>query len=717
MISFVRNFSTLFLFSLVQLVQAQNEVRVTVQVLPPYSNDIHDYIGGTANSLDLRLQEQIIVTLQNNSPSETQQIKLIPTITGDNGLFAAVNIGYLPNRSILLGPNELKILTGNELKDINRNLTESDVNYGGFNRDQVVRTGTLPEGNYKICLQAFDYNTNQTLSFSDPQGCSAPIPIAFPDPPVIMYPFHNAEVLANEPQALNISWAPAPNLSSILRYRVRIVELSEINANPYDLMEQSTISFFEEDNIAFTNLFYDQTKPAFKEGNTYAIRIQAYDPFNQLQIKNNGLSEIHIFKYTGKLANGNTLADIDFLNIEPGFLTLVDLENLEIREEDQLNIFNGSARLEIKTDDQAQPDVIKVQVIDLAVQKGNNTSPLIRRGTLRAVMDKIPSALDPLNGWVAIKEIEWQAGIGLGVSGTIQGPDGSDYEAKGNLQVRPNGIYGEITASSKGEEPLFSFGDAPVEFEMTDFGITFPAACKSFDGYIKLFNEEGKEQLIPVNSQACGEAVTFDLALNLDQRLSIDGTADKLHLEAKSLFGSLTPNWKDQSLAYDLQLVAGLGFENIQEVSCGLDLLIGLHSENGIEIQEAGSNCNSSQRNLPLGPAYLNYSRLDLDKLSYIPKTNDWDFAISVDGEFTFPVFGNFTTVTFSDLVIDKKGIQIPAMDFKKEDILLNAKADWGDYRVSLEEFKQSPVTLPIFELDKIGPGDWDFAIKAKLEF
>ncbi|MEM9857685.1 MAG: hypothetical protein AAF843_10025 [Bacteroidota bacterium] len=679
------------------LAQAQNEVRVTVQVLPPYSNDVHDYIGGTSNDLDLRLQEQIIVTLQNNSPSETREIKLIPTISGDNGLFAAVNIGYLPNRSILLGPNELKIITGNELKDINRNLTENDINYGGFNRDQILRTGTLPEGNYKICLQAFDYNTNQTLSFGDPQGCSAPIPVAFPDPPVIMYPFHDAEVLANEPQALNISWAPAPNLSSIVRYRVRIVELSEINANPYDLMEQSTISFFEEDNIAFTNLFYDQTKPAFQEGRTYAIRVQAYDPFNQLQIKNNGLSEIHVFKYTNKLSNGTTLADIDFLNIEPGFLTLVNLKNLEVSQEDQLNIFNGSAQLEIKTTYQTEPDVINVQVIDLAVQQGNNTSPLIRRGTLRASTDKIPAALDPLDGWVAIKEIEWRAGIGLGVSGTIQGPDEKDYQAKGNLQVRPDGVYGEITASSEDEEPLFSFGSAPVEFSMTDFGIAFPAACKSFGGYIKLFDESGKEQLIPVNSQSCGEAVTFDLALNLDQRLSIDGTTDKLHLDAKSLFGSITPNWEDQSLAYDLDLVAGLGFENIQEVSCGLDLILKLHSEKGIEIQEAGSNCSTSQRNLPLGPAYLNYANLDLDKLAYNPNSKDWDFAISVDGQFTFPVFANFTTVNFNDLIIEKKGIQIPAMDFKKEDILLNAKANWGDYLLSLEEFKQSPVTLPIF--------------------
>src|SRR5699024_7062017 len=108
------------------------------------------------------------------------------------------------------------------------------------------------------------------------------------------------------------SWAQAPGLAGALRYKVRIVELNNINANPYDLMMRTNISFYEERDIVGTSLFYGQAKPQFKEGFSYALRVQAYDPMGELQIKNNGFSEIHTFTYTNRLTSGEILADLEY---------------------------------------------------------------------------------------------------------------------------------------------------------------------------------------------------------------------------------------------------------------------------------------------------------------------------------------------------------------------------------------------------------------------
>lgn len=197
-----------------------NAINVTVQVLPPYSNNIHDYIG-TREQVTRSFQEKVLITLQNTNPNRSYEVKLIASIEGDNGVEARVNENFQPLRKIIVPAGELKVISGRELAEANHNMTHNDVNYSGFSRNQIRRTGTLPEGNYKICMQAYDYRTNQPLSEGTPLGCSPSIPIAYPDPPVIAYPFDEADIPATEPQALNITWAPAPNLTSDVKYRVR----------------------------------------------------------------------------------------------------------------------------------------------------------------------------------------------------------------------------------------------------------------------------------------------------------------------------------------------------------------------------------------------------------------------------------------------------------------------------------------------------------------
>lgn len=274
-------FSVLFIF-VIGFTYSQ-DVSISVNIPPPYSNNVHDYLGGDEGQQTLQ-GVNIFISLRNNNLGEAKELQLIAAINGDNGITARINPAYRSIRSLVLQPGEQRIINKDDLNDLFSNLEETDIQYTGISQQEIIRTNTLPEGNYQVCFSALDYFSGQVVSPLAPLGCSAPIPIFYPDPPVIAYPFHESEIIATDPQTLNISWAPSPNLRSLVNYRVRIIELNDIYANVYDLFERSTVSFYQESDILTTNLFYDQTKPAFQLGKTYAIRIQAYDPFGQLQI-------------------------------------------------------------------------------------------------------------------------------------------------------------------------------------------------------------------------------------------------------------------------------------------------------------------------------------------------------------------------------------------------------------------------------------------------
>src|SRR5690606_22811539 len=128
---------TLFMISGVKMLTAQH-VQVNIAIPPPYPVHLEDYIF---------FSNQTVITLQNTS-SEARQIKLIASMTGDNGVSAAVKTTYTPLMPIVLNPMETKIITGAQLKAINNNMGENDVDVTGTSKSLLMQTETLPEGFY-----------------------------------------------------------------------------------------------------------------------------------------------------------------------------------------------------------------------------------------------------------------------------------------------------------------------------------------------------------------------------------------------------------------------------------------------------------------------------------------------------------------------------------------------------------------------------------------
>ena len=72
-------------------------------------------------------------------------------------------------RPFILTRGEIKILNAS---DISQLFDYDELLFSGISKNDVIRSNGLPEGNYQVCVQAYDYNTDKLLSSQEPLGCS-----------------------------------------------------------------------------------------------------------------------------------------------------------------------------------------------------------------------------------------------------------------------------------------------------------------------------------------------------------------------------------------------------------------------------------------------------------------------------------------------------------------------------------------------------------------
>ncbi len=273
---------------------AQNDVTVTLQLQAPYSHRLNDY-------LDFRF---VIVTLVNNT-NQDQLVKLKGSIEGDNDILISTDENYNPALPIELRPFQTKRIFNTagalDFLDQDNIIVEIDPDLERY----MYRTGLLPEGNYTICLQAFDFNTDEPLSLDEPAGCSY-IPLQYAQAPELILPDCDQGEVQEHPI---FTWTPVPLAiaNAQVAYDLYIVESSPLidDLDP-NLVIQGAIStgfsiFYKSENLNTNSFTYPVSAPPFVAGKVYYWAVQAKDLSNQVTIINLGISEAcsFIFQDTG----------------------------------------------------------------------------------------------------------------------------------------------------------------------------------------------------------------------------------------------------------------------------------------------------------------------------------------------------------------------------------------------------------------------------------
>ncbi len=312
----------LLLFSFSAIGQTVN---VTVAIPPPYSIHAIDY-------LEYRTQTVVTLTNLTNTP---QQVKLIASISSPFGQSARIKPSFVPTAPVNLAPLETKVLTGNQLKALNANLGPNDVENTGFDAVQVIRSGTLPEGNYQFCIRVYDYQSAAPLS-PELGGCAL-LQLTHYDPPIIIQPQNNSTVDVTQPQFLNFTWTPA-GLAGKTRYELRIVDMTATGLfNPNDAFTGIVLPFFQKANLQATSYPYGINDLPLLDGHKYAIEVVAYDPSNSIAFKNGGRSAVTTFTCKKKINPIQLPGDIVIVNPNPNNNPPQINPNLNIQNQQQQN--------------------------------------------------------------------------------------------------------------------------------------------------------------------------------------------------------------------------------------------------------------------------------------------------------------------------------------------------------------------------------------------
>lgn len=294
----------------------QNEpIQVTTIISPPYPQTYEDALGMGNNGY---------IVLTNTDQANPYEVKLTLSVTSDAGISFETSPEAVPTQPILLAPGETRSFFGSELEALYLNYNVDDITYSGIDLEEVAQNPYLPEGTYVMCVRAWDYNTAVPLSNTAIGGCAAPIFITTIAAPIITTPFQDQMVNAITPQQVIFNWTPVLFTSPNLRYAIQIADMTDINANPYDILEQSDFLFFSAEDLPANTYVFGASDPALQVGHEYAVRVKAYLTDGTLNIENGGFSEIVQFTYGDDIGN-NWFNPIDpFFNGDPIVTDVID---------------------------------------------------------------------------------------------------------------------------------------------------------------------------------------------------------------------------------------------------------------------------------------------------------------------------------------------------------------------------------------------------------
>lgn len=264
---------------------------LTTTIHPPYTASYVAYFENT---------DQLSVRVTNSS-NQDRNFYLAGTITTVDG---SISVGIESGQSWIGGglfspANSSLEFIGAQLAPFLSNAS-GQLQYQGITEEDI-RLGLLPEGEYEVCLQAFDNSTHEALSLSAPSGCSRPFTITYPPPPQLLSPPCGQTVNGTIPQNLLFSWMlpSGPPIGALVEYRFKLVMLPEDPSviDPLSALQTSNDPVWEGASPTPT-LLYGPGMPNLVPGRSYAWYVQAVDLTEQHPFQQEGFSEPCTFKWS-----------------------------------------------------------------------------------------------------------------------------------------------------------------------------------------------------------------------------------------------------------------------------------------------------------------------------------------------------------------------------------------------------------------------------------
>jgi len=171
-------------------------------------------------------------------------------------------------------PAGIKRITGRDVEPVKVNASNSKY------KSIVLQSGTVPSGEYTICVYVKDAKTGETL------GSDCLVQTVQNVSLVLISPSDEGEILEELPQFV---WTTTPLMGTGAKYTLRIVEILG-NQTPYNAM-QSSGSVYRKEDIPGMTFQYPVSAPKLDAGKDYAWQVTAFS--NGVKV-----SESEVWKFT-----------------------------------------------------------------------------------------------------------------------------------------------------------------------------------------------------------------------------------------------------------------------------------------------------------------------------------------------------------------------------------------------------------------------------------
>ena len=284
----------LLLLGFASFAQQRPPVTNTAIMGLPYTPFISDYYAANSTNLQVNLlfndltepSLDVYLNLKINSSSVKLQSKA----------------NFKPTQRITLLPGQLKNISGSDLATY---FDYNNLDITGTTVADLQRTGMLPEGNYNFCIEVREYNSGRTVSNI---SCAFAV-ITLQEPPLVLSPKDASTETPKSPQNIVFQWqlrSIPPGGYSNVEYILKLYEITDPKTNPKTAVANNLALKIYESPIAVQNptFIYDVAATLLTIGKRYAFTVQAKDKLGRSSFKNDGISEVHWFRY-GMSTNGN----------------------------------------------------------------------------------------------------------------------------------------------------------------------------------------------------------------------------------------------------------------------------------------------------------------------------------------------------------------------------------------------------------------------------
>lgn len=568
--------------------------------------------------------------------------------------------------------------------------------------EQVLQSGTIPEGDYRIEIDARPVDDQRIVVNEAIRRFS----VTFPQSPRLTSPADEADITMPNPV---FTWTPVMTQGNfMMEYDFLLVEVFD-GQSPEDAIDANRAhhqqTLLGENTFVYTDDLYP-----LERGVEYAWQITAHDVNDELPIRNNGESEIYTFTYHDEEVGEADLADLEEIELLPDVLTLTGFQNVsedQIRDTGTFYELNGQVEARLEVDFLQEPVYIQAQMRGLNIQKQNLDNPVVASGMVSLDAASASDALLNDSDKITLTELVYRHGGGVAGSAQYDHEEYGTYRAEGELNLTPSGVEGNLIASQEG---LMTFESDLIDVVLNQIQIRLPDQTVRANGNVEFLGEPSTCTLNGVNLERSNTNVGW--FCDDFEPVTFGGDQELLKIIPGETTGSIQLNPETRDVNYELSL-SGETALNFEETDpCGSRFSAELSSTGDAAFNVLENTCTIPRPELNLGLVNLSVEQIDVDELGYEPESGEWNFDIPVEAAVHIPLFDEMEIDHQETFHITPDGVEIPQFTIDEPDLL--PEFGYQDMMLALEFLEIENTIYPWDDIDPEETGPWSITFEGE---